>query len=148
MSCVRRGTIRGDTSRDRRPCATHTALLVACLLLGCGAQRSGDESPTVRSPVSPTYARDLSFPGPSGVTFDLVSWVQRHDQSGLIYVLQRSAPPVSAWTPEGALVSTWSTQALGDPHSISFHSDPLASTTVWITDMAPPLLPGRATGIA
>ncbi len=131
--CSRRNTING------------AALLSLCLLLACGPQH-GAGAPAGRLHGAPTYARDPSWPRPSQVTFTTVSWVERDPQSKLVYVLQRSQPPVSAWTTSGALVSTWSTQALGDPHSISFHAAPGGSTTVWITDMAGPLLAGTEYG--
>jgi len=35
---------------------------------------------------------------------------------------------------------------LGDPHSLSFHTNADASTSVWITDMAPPLPAGQGYG--
>lgn len=94
----------------------------------------------------PTYTLDPTFPRPTGLSFNTVSWVERDPLSKLIYVLQRSTPPVSAWTTSGALVSTWTTQALGDPHSLSFQTNASASTSVWITDMAPPLLAGQGYG--
>ena len=121
------------------------ALLSASLLLGCAGSRDA-EPPLGRTFDTPAYVLDPSFPRPSWVTFDTVSWVDRDPESNLVYVLQRSAPPVSAWTADGELVSTWTTQVLGDPHSISFDTGPDGSTTVWITDMAPPLLVGQGYG--
>jgi hypothetical protein len=121
------------------------ALALACLLAGCGPSRSAD-APSVRTFGSVSYTRDPTFPRPSGIAFGTVSWVERDPRTRQISVLQRSAPPVSAWTPDGALVSSWTTQALGDPHSISFHTAPGATTAVWITDMAPPLLAGTGYG--
>ena len=121
------------------------ALLSASLLLGCAGSRD-TEPPSGRTFDTPAYVLDPSFPRPSWVTFDTVSWVDRDPESNLVYVLQRSAPPVSAWTADGELVSTWTTQVLGDPHSISFDTGPDGSTTVWITDMAPPLLVGQGYG--
>jgi len=98
------------------------ALLSASLLLGCAGSRDA-EPPLGRTFDTPAYVLDPSFPRPSWVTFDTVSWVDRDPESNLVYVLQRSAPPVSAWTADGELVSTWTTQVLGDPHSISFDTD-------------------------
>jgi len=86
----------------------------------------------------PTYRLDPSFPMPSAVSFNTVSWVTRDPQSGLLYVLQRSQPPISAWTMDGKLVSSVYTQSLGDPHSLSFHAGEQGAKRTWITDMAPP----------
>jgi hypothetical protein len=94
----------------------------------------------------PSYSLDPTFPKAAGFSFNTVSWVERDPSSKLIYLLQRSTPPVSAWTTSGDLVSSWTTQTLGDPHSISFQPNSGASTSVWITDMAPPLLAGQGYG--
>jgi DNA-binding beta-propeller fold protein YncE len=94
----------------------------------------------------PTYALDPSFPRPSGIRFGAVSWVARDPLSGLVYVLQRSQPPVSAWTADGALASAWSTQDLGDPHSLSLLAGPEGTMLAWVTDMAPPRLAGQGYG--
>jgi hypothetical protein len=101
---------------------------------------------TTQARAVPSYTLDPSFPKAASVSFNTVSWVERDPNTKLIYVLQRSTPPVSAWTTSGALVSTWTTQALGDPHSLSFHANADASTSVWITDMAPPLPAGQGYG--
>ena len=114
----------------------------ALVLAGCSGNRTAPNP----SFSAPTYALDPAFPKPSGISFDTVSWVTRDTGSKLIYVLQRSQPPVSAWTADGTLVSSWSTQVLGDPHSISFHTDPRGATVAWITDMAPPQPAGQAYG--
>lgn len=125
--------------------AGSAALLCASLLLGCaGSPAAGP--PLGRKFDAPAYALDPSFPRPSGVSFSTVSWVDRDPKTKLVYVLQRSAPPVSAWTTDGELVSSWATQALGDPHSISFDAGPDGSTIAWVTDMAPPLLAGQGYG--
>jgi hypothetical protein len=95
---------------------------------------------------TPLYSLDSSFPQPSGVTFNTVSWISRDPKTNLIYVLQRSAPPVSVWTPEGKLVSRWTTKELGDPHSIALQTAADGSRVAWVTDMAPPLLAGHGYG--
>ena len=129
----------------------------ACSLLCCAAflslsahlRCSGNRvaAPvSVRSFAAPTYALDPSFPRPSSVSFNAVSWVAEDPRSGLIYVLQRSQPPISAWTTDGKLVSSWSTQVLGDPHSISFPPGPIGTTLAWVTDMAPPQPAGQGYG--
>lgn len=67
-------------------------------------------------------------------------------EAGLIYLLQRSQPPVSVWTPQGELVGAWDTEALGDPHSITLETRPDGRKFVWITDMAPPRPAGGGYG--
>lgn len=119
--------------------ASSLALLCMSALVGCAGSRFSGSA-------APVYALDTTFPKSSSVSFNTVSWVQRDPGSNLIYVLQRAAPPVSAWTTDGDLVSSWTTQALGDPHAMSFHLGPDGATQVWITDMAPPLLAGRGYG--
>jgi hypothetical protein len=116
------------------------AALCASLLAGCATTGAQSTAPV------PVYTLDAAFPRPSGVTFNTVSWVGRDPASRLIYVLQRAAPPVSAWRTDGTLVSSWSTQALGDPHSISFQARPDGSTVAWVTDMAPPQPAGQGEG--
>ena len=115
------------------------------VLIGCVKHRAAipAHKPSFGAPV---YVLDPSFPKPSRMTFKAVSWVAREPRSRLVYVLQRSQPPVSAWTTDGKLVSSWSTQALGAPHSISFHAASNGSTLAWITDMAPPRLAGKGYG--
>lgn len=124
----------------RRACALTgcLVLLFAGLLAGCATHPAAGDVPV--------YTLDASFPKPSGVLFNTVSWVNREPKSKLIYVLQRSAPTVSAWTTDGSLVSNWNTQALGDPHSISFQARSDGSTVAWITDMAPPQPAGQGFG--
>jgi hypothetical protein len=131
---------------------TSTSALAAGTVLLCASSLIGGETKHERGPMHsttlsvPTYTLDPSFPQPSDISFNAVSWVERDPQSRLIYILQRSSPPVSAWTTDGTLVSIWSTQELGDPHSISFRTGPQGSTLAWITDMAPPLLAGQGYG--
>jgi len=129
------------------PTAAHSCgavLLCASPLANCAAKH--DSLPHKAAFAAPTYTLDTSFPKPSGISFNTVSWVERDPRTRLIYILQRSQPPVSAWATDGTLVSKWSTQTLGDPHSISFHPDARGVTQVWITDMAPPLLAGQGYG--
>ncbi|NIE63206.1 hypothetical protein [Burkholderia sp. Ax-1719] len=114
-------------------------------LVGCIGQTGVEASPHANLPV-PVYVRDPAFPQPSTVKFSTVSWVRREPRTGNIYVLQRSQPVVSVWSPKGNLISSWTTSALGDPHSISFHTDTSGKTQTWITDMAPPNPAGPAEG--
>lgn len=95
---------------------------------------------------APVYVLDSGFPQPSTISFDQVTWMQVDWRTGWVYLLQRSQPPVSVWTPAGELVRSWDTQALGDPHSISLENLPDGSQRVWITDMAPPLYAGQGFG--
>jgi hypothetical protein len=128
----------------RTGCAT---LLLSFGLLaglsGCVSNQSGIPA-AARSFGNVGYVRDPTFPQSSGISFGTVSWVER-DARGQIVVVQRAQPPVSVWTPQGALVSSWTTETLGDPHSISFHSS-AGTSTAWVTDMAPPLLAGTGYG--
>jgi hypothetical protein len=122
-----------------------SALIGVSALVRCAEIRSSVPAPS-QSFAIPTYTLDPSFPKPSAVSFNTVSWVGRDPQSGLLYVLQRSQPPISAWTMDGRLVSTWFTQLLGDPHSISIQPGPKDSRQMWITDMAPPNPAGHGYG--
>jgi len=130
--------------------ALSASAVLAVAALACAPGRpAGDAAARPAGPATravPTYALDPSFPRPSGVAFNAVSWVERDPASKLLYVVQRAAPPVSAWRSDGTLVSAWSTQALGDPHSISFHVEPAGGETAWVTDMAGPLLAGTEYG--
>jgi len=135
-------------SSDRHFSCAGMAILLASLLAGCSLHQRADLSALSTHLAAPAYARDPSFPQPSRIEFNTVSWVERDPQTKLIYVLQRAAPAVSVWTTSGALVSAWNTQALGDPHSISISpkADAGAPATAWITDMAPPRLAGTGYG--
>jgi len=137
-------TVRIRNAARAAIAAARAVLIVAAV--ACAPQRPpGDIAPTASHAV-PVYAIDPSFPRSSGVSFSAVSWVERDPRSNLIYVLQRTAPPVTAWRTDGTLASTWTTQALGDPHSISFHTGTDGQQTAWITDMAGPLLAGTEYG--
>lgn len=117
------------------------ALLVAAL--------SACQAPLGRSTAAPAqppqYVLDPGFPGASGVQFSTVSWVTVDAETGLVWVLQRGQPAVSLWRPDGRLVSSWTTDQLGDPHSISIIGSGVAKT-IWITDMAPPNPTGPSFG--
>jgi len=93
------------------------------------------------------YIRDLTFPAGSGFAFQNVSWVSLSPSGAELYVLQRGTPAVSVWNPaSGRLLRTWSTTALGDPHSLRFQTLRDGSQRIWITDMAPPQNAGTGYG--
>ncbi|NJM33157.1 MAG: hypothetical protein HC848_10335 [Limnobacter sp.] len=53
-------------------------------------------------------------------------------------MLQRSQPVVNALNAQGDWVTGWVSDALGDPHSISFQGQaPTTSQNLWITDIGP-----------
>ena len=88
------------------------------------------------------YAADESFAS-SGVRFANVTDVAVDVERRLVFVLQRSRPPVTAWSTNGTLRFVWTTELLGYPHSITLNASDL---TVWITDMAGPLVAGNSYG--
>jgi len=114
-------------------------VLSVLALVSCGWPSS--------SGVVKPYVLDPTFPRPAAVSFEQVSWVAVDWTDGFIYLLQRSLPAVSIWTPEGDLVESWDTLDLGDPHSITLHTDAAGVVdSVWITDMAPPRYAGDGYG--
>lgn len=115
------------------------ALMAA--VTGCQAPVGHPAAP----PAPPQYVRDPGFPGPSGIQFATASWVTVDAETGLVWVLQRGQPAVSLWRPDGRLVSSWATDQLGDPHSLTIVGSG-AAKTIWITDMAPPNPTGAAFG--
>jgi len=119
-------------------------LSVVEMLVGC----KNDRPLILESPLAtaPTYILDESFRHASPVKFDAVSWVEIEPRSRLVYVLQRSNPPVSSWRTDGSFVASWNTDVLGEPHSLSFCFDSVGNESVWITDMAPPCVAGSGFG--
>lgn len=89
----------------------------------------------------PTWTLDPDFPGASPVTFANVTWSAWDSAKAQLVLLQRGAAPVTWWTADGTCVSQWNIPTLGDPHSLK-----LSQSTIWITDMAPPLLAGISYG--
>ena len=92
-----------------------------------------------------TYVLDPSFPRPSEVSFDVVTWAAFDRTANQLVLLQRSQPAVTMWSPSGNLVDMWETTELGDPHSIKLRTID-GERFVWITDMAPPNPAGPAFG--
>ncbi len=88
---------------------------------------------------------DKEWPQTS-LRFGEVSWVDVDPIESTIYVLQRSQPAVAVFSPAGALLSSWTTEELGDPHSLSLQRLPDGSQVLWITDMAPPQPAGPGFG--
>jgi hypothetical protein len=93
----------------------------------------------------PHYVQDTRFPQ-AGSTFGTVSWVTFDTRLGNVIVLQRATPPVTFWTPAGRQVGQWNTDQLGFPHSLTLRPEAGGQPSVWITDMAPPLLAGTVYG--
>ena len=88
------------------------------------------------------YVADESFAA-SGVRFANVTDVAVDVERRLVFVLQRSRPPVTVWSTNGTLRFAWATELLGYPHSITLN---VTHLTVWITDMAGPLAAGNSYG--
>ena len=112
---------RGASS-ERSPWTAWSLIGVSLLLVSCGgvkATSEGETGPEIQSGLS--YVLDRTWPA-SRFPFKQVTWMKVHPETGQIYLLQRSQPPVSVWTPGGGLVRTWNTQALGDPHSLSLQT--------------------------
>lgn len=81
------------------------------------------------------YQQDLQFPDPNAnFYFQEVSWLTVAAY-GNIYLLQRAAPGVSVWSSEGALLRTWPTDDLQDPHSLRIEQPIGGAPRIWITDM-------------
>ena len=121
------------------------ALVLAALVLVVAAASCTSTATPGGGPLAPRYVRDPGFPAPSGITFATVSWMAVDAETRLIWLLQRGQPAISVWHPDGRLVSTWRTDMLGDPHSITLAGSG-SRKSVWITDMAPPNPTGRAFG--
>ncbi len=130
----------------RGPVRTPWLALAALAWLGSVSCSGFGGSAPALSPGAPHYVLDTGFPKPSPITFGEVSWMTVDQETHQVYVLQRSQPPVTVWTSEGELVSAWETQELGDPHSIDLHVASDGTKSIWITDMAPPLLAGQVYG--
>lgn len=110
-----------------------TPLLVAALSLAACSVRA------------PTYRLDPRFPVTTE-TWGEVSWVTFDPATRQLLVLQRSNPPVVFLSPAGQEVGQWTTTALGFPHSLRLRPEAGGTPSVWITDMAPPLLAGTGFG--
>lgn len=95
---------------------------------------------------SPEYRRDLDFPRTSGFPFETVAWLEFDADARRLVLLQRAAPQISYWSPEGELQSAWRSDLLGDPHSLTLRAAGGTSPEVWITDMAPPNPAGPGVG--
>lgn len=116
---------------------------------GCRPVAHSEEATSASRPsASPAlnYRLDPNWPSDAGLTFNEVSWATIDRVSGNIYLLQRSQPAVSVVTPDGSLVESWTTDQLGDPHSISVVPQTDGTSEVWITDMAPPQPAGPGWG--
>jgi hypothetical protein len=116
------------------------------LPIRCAAQRAQGKPGGQHALRIPTYKLDPSFPPPSNANFNTVSWVTWNSSFKQLWVLQRSNPVVTVWSRNDELQSQWNTDALGDPHSLSFSRGPKEHATAWIADMAPPLLAGTGFG--
>lgn len=115
------------------------ALLLGSFLICCQPETN---DPPQEQPPSYPYVIDEEFAeNMAQASFDSVSWVTVDPETGNLYVLQRSIPAVTVWTPEGKFVQQWKTEALGYPHSITLHEG-----SVWITDFAPPRTAGDGWG--
>src|SRR5262245_47562638 len=103
------------------------AFVLSILLAACGTS-------TI------TYVQDTSFPQ-TGFTFGDVSWV-RFDTvvSHNVMILQRAQPPLMFWSPTGRLMGSWGTNQLGLPHSLTMVPQSSGPPSIWVTDMAPPLM--------
>lgn len=133
--------MKGQTTPTAIRAGLGLALLMA-LLSGCQAPLGLSTAPPAQPP---QYVLDPGFPRASGIQFSTVSWVAVDAETGLVWVLQRGQPAVSLWRPDGRLVSSWTTDQLGDPHSITIVGSG-KDKTIWITDMAPPNPTGPSFG--
>ena len=90
------------------------------------------------------YQRDPNFPA-AGVNFTFrdVSWLTPQS-SGQIYLLQRGAPWITIWSPDGQVRQKWTTP-FQYPHSLRVQgrSD---GDHIWVTDMINPSAPGPPRG--
>lgn len=82
-----------------------------------------------------TFANNVSFANVTDIAVDTVR--------KLVFVLQRSHPPVTVWSTNGTFRFAWNTLLIGYPHYITLR---VADTTVWITDMAGELAAGESYG--
>lgn len=82
-----------------------------------------------------TFANNVSFANVTDVAVDTVR--------KLVFVLQRSHPPVSVWSTNGTFYFAWNSQLIGYPHFITLR---VAESTVWVTDMAGDLAAGDSYG--
>lgn len=112
------------------------SLLFTLACISAGAPASAQES----------YSQDRSFPEISRFNMQNVSWMTLSPAGDRLYMVQRGTPAVSIWTLDGRFVSSWSTDWLGEPHSLSFQKTAKGEIFAWITDMAPPNTAGGAFG--
>lgn len=112
----------------------------------CGLAALVSSADALDGEASAYYVLDPDFPRPSSIEFGEVSWSFFDQTKGLLVLLQRSQPTISFWTPDGTFLSGWTTDALGDPHSVELHTAASGQRSVWITDMAPPLVAGTGYG--
>lgn len=122
---------------------TQFALIIFLLL--CLTACNNEAPDTKASAVLTQYIYDPKFPG-TGFNFKNVSWLTLSPTSNEIYFLQRGTPTVSIWNINSQFLGQWNTNALGDPHSLSFQQHNDGSWSIWITDMAPPLIGGTIYG--
>jgi hypothetical protein len=114
------------------------------LLVFCGCSNFWNIKKTKL--LSKNYIQDKSFPKDKTFIFKNVSWVTLSPDETKLYILQRGLPAVSVWDLNGNLLQTWSTNKLGDPHSLRFQILPDKTEKIWITDMAPPITAGFGYG--
>ena len=90
------------------------------------------------------YIREKSFAENVGeFSFSDVTDIAINSLMGHVLVLQRSYPPVTAWTTEGRFLFSWDNTNIGYPHSITLNGSDPESATIWITDMAGTLAAGK-----
>lgn len=80
------------------------------------------------------YIQDTKFA--KNFAFKDVTDVAINSPLRQVLVLQRSVPPVTVWDSNGTLITSWTTQELGYPHSITLEGLDPDTAKVWITDMA------------
>ncbi|MFK3779585.1 hypothetical protein [Agrobacterium sp. NPDC089420] len=101
---------------------------------------------STRADAQETYSRDANFPQLGGFNVENISWVTLSPAGDRLYMVQRGKPAISILTLDGRLVSSWSTDWLGEPHSLSFQKTAQGEIFAWVTDMAPPNTAGGAFG--
>lgn len=138
--------LRATRPANLRPRAVLLGGLVLSTLAVLQVACSGAPRPGGPAPAALRYVQDPSFPWAPGFAFGQVSWVTFDAARRNLLVLQRSTPPVTFWEPVGKLLGQWTTNQLGYPHSLTLHTDGGGSSSVWITDMAPPQLAGIGFG--
>ena len=130
-----------DTTRPARrhsPVARHACAGALFLLAGIAA-------PASHAQEVEAYALDPGFPQAGSFDFQNVSWTTLSPDGERLFMVQRGNPAVSVWSLDGALLSTWTTGDLGEPHSLTFQSAD-GTHYAWITDMAPPVTASESYG--